>query len=98
IDFQLDVCAQDIRLAVREGMQSIAHITRFTTAGMASAPGTLSTMHGLAIAAEMLGKEIPQVGLTTFRAPYTPVTYGTLTGHSRGELFDPTRKTPLHGW
>ena len=46
----------------------------------------------------MLGKEIPRVGLTTFRAPYTPVTYGTLIGHSRGKLFDPTRKTPLHDW
>jgi len=98
IDFQHDVCAKDIRLAVREGMHSIEHIKRFTTNGMASDQGKLSNMHGLAIAAEMLGKEIPQVGLTTFRAPYTPVTYGTLIAHSRGELFDPTRKTPLHQW
>jgi len=96
IDFQHDVCAKDIRLAVREGMQSIEHIKRFTTNGMASDQGKLSNMHGLAIAAEMLGKEIPQVGLTTFRAPYTPVTFGTLINHSRGELFDPTRKTPMH--
>ncbi|MGV2100758.1 sarcosine oxidase subunit alpha [Rhizobium sp. 21-4511-3d] len=98
IDFQHDVCAKDIRLAVREGMHSIEHIKRFTTNGMASDQGKLSNMHGLAIAAEMLGKDIPQVGLTTFRAPYTPVTYGTLIAHSRGELFDPTRKTPLHQW
>ncbi|ACM37716.1 MULTISPECIES: sarcosine oxidase subunit alpha [Rhizobium/Agrobacterium group] len=96
IDFQHDVCAKDIRLAVREGMHSIEHIKRFTTNGMASDQGKLSNMHGLAIAAEMLGKEIPQVGLTTFRAPYTPVTFGTLINHSRGELFDPTRKTPMH--
>jgi len=98
IDFQHDVCAKDIRLAVREGMHSIEHIKRFTTNGMASDQGKLSNMHGLAIAAEMLGKDIPQVGLTTFRAPYTPVTYGTLIAHSRGERFDPTRKTPLHQW
>ncbi len=98
IDFQHDVCAKDIRLAVREGMHSIEHIKRFTTNGMASDQGKLSNMHGLAVAAEMLGKDIPQVGLTTFRAPYTPVTYGTLIAHSRGELFDPTRKTPLHQW
>ncbi|MBO9630288.1 MAG: sarcosine oxidase subunit alpha [Shinella sp.] len=98
IDFQHDVCAKDIRLAVREGMHSIEHIKRFTTNGMASDQGKLSNMHGLAIAAEMLGKEIPQVGLTTFRAPYTPVTYGTLIAHSRGDLFDPARKTPLHQW
>ncbi len=96
IDFQHDVCAKDIRLAVREGMHSIEHIKRFTTNGMASDQGKMSNMHGLAIAAEMLGREIPQVGLTTFRAPYTPVTFGTLIGHSRGELFDPARKTPMH--
>lgn len=97
VDFQHDVTAKDIRLAVREGMHSIEHIKRFTTNGMASDQGKLSNMHGLAIAAEMLGKDIPQVGLTTFRAPYTPVTYGTLIAHSRGDLFDPARKTPLHG-
>lgn len=96
VDFQHDVTAKDIRLAVREGMHSIEHIKRFTTNGMASDQGKLSNMHGLAIAAEVLDKEIPQVGLTTFRQPYTPVTYGTLIAHSRGDLFDPARKTPLH--
>jgi sarcosine oxidase subunit alpha len=96
IDFQHDVCAKDIRLAVREGMHSIEHIKRFTTNGMASDQGKLSNMHGLAIAAEALGRDLPKVGLTTFRAPYTPVTFGTLVNHSRGHLFDPTRKTPMH--
>ncbi len=98
IDFQHDVCAKDIRLAVREGMHSIEHIKRFTTNGMASDQGKLSNMHGLAIAAEALGKDIPQVGLTTFRQPYTPVTFGTIVNHSRGALFDPARKTPVHAW
>ena len=98
VDYQNDVCAKDIRLAVKEGMRSIEHIKRFTTNGMASDQGKLSNMHGLAIAAEMLGKGIPEVGLTTFRQPYTPVTFGTLINHSRGELFDPARKTPIHPW
>jgi sarcosine oxidase, subunit alpha len=30
--------------------------------------------------------------------PYTPVTFGTLAGSSRGELFDPVRTTPVHHW
>ncbi len=98
IDFQHDVCAKDIRLAVREGMHSIEHIKRFTTNGMASDQGKLSNMHGLAIAAEALGKDIPQVGLTTFRQPYTPITFGAIVNHSRGPLFDPARKTPIHAW
>jgi sarcosine oxidase subunit alpha len=98
VDFQNDVCAKDIRLAVREGMHSIEHIKRFTTNGMATDQGKLSNIHGLAIASEVLNREIPKIGLTTFRAPYTPVTFGALISHSRGALFDPARKTPMHAW
>jgi sarcosine oxidase subunit alpha len=98
VDFQNDVTAKDIRLAVREGMHSIEHVKRFTTNGMATDQGKTSNMHGLAIAAEALGKEIPEVGLTTFRAPYTPVTFGAIVGHGRGALFDPTRRTAIHPW
>jgi sarcosine oxidase subunit alpha len=98
VDFQNDVTAKDIRQAVREGMRSIEHVKRFTTNGMATDQGKTSNMHGLAIAAEQLGKEIPQVGLTTFRAPYTPVTFGAIVGHAKGSLFDPTRKTPTQPW
>jgi len=96
VDFQNDVTAKDIRLAVREGMHSIEHVKRFTTNGMATDQGKTSNMHGLAIAAEALGKDIPQVGLTTFRAPYTPTTFGAIVGHGRGALFDPTRRTAIH--
>lgn len=96
VDFQNDVTAKDIRLAVREGMHSIEHVKRYTTNGMATDQGKLSNMHGLAIAADMLDRPIPKVGLTTFRAPYTPTTFGTFVGHATGALFDPTRKTPIH--
>jgi sarcosine oxidase subunit alpha len=96
VDFQNDVTAKDIRLAVQEGFHSIEHVKRFTTNGMATDQGKLSNMHGLAIAAEALGKDLPEVGLTTFRAPYTPVTFGALVSHSKGALFEPTRKTPMH--
>ena len=59
VDFQNDVTAKDIRLAVREGMRSIEHVKRFTTNGMATDQGKTSNMHGLAIAAETLGKDDP---------------------------------------
>ncbi|MEC9342584.1 MAG: sarcosine oxidase subunit alpha [Pseudomonadota bacterium] len=98
IDYQNDVTAKDIRLAVREGFASIEHVKRYTTTGMATDQGKMSNMHGLAIAAAQLEKEIPEVGLTTFRPPYTPVTFGTIVNHARGELFDVTRRTPIHGW
>ncbi len=60
VDFQNDVTAKDVRQAVHEGMRSIEHVKRFTTTGMATDQGKTSNMHGLAIAAEALGKEIPR--------------------------------------
>ncbi|MEZ5803359.1 MAG: sarcosine oxidase subunit alpha [Rhizobiaceae bacterium] len=98
VDFQNDVTAKDIRQAVREGMRSIEHVKRFTTNGMATDQGKTSNMHGLAIAAETLDKDIPEVGLTTFRPPYTPVTFGAIVNHAKGPLFDPTRRTAIHPW
>ncbi|MEE9375959.1 MAG: sarcosine oxidase subunit alpha family protein, partial [Rhizobiaceae bacterium] len=98
VDFQNDVTAKDIALAVREGMHSIEHVKRYTTTGMATDQGKLSNMHGLAIASKLLEKPIPQVGLTTFRAPYTPTSFASFISHNRGALFDVTRKTPIHDW
>jgi sarcosine oxidase, subunit alpha len=98
VDFQNDVTTNDIRLAVREGFRSIEHIKRYTTTGMATDQGRTSNLNGLAIAAEALGKTIPETGLTTFRPPYTPVTFGALAGARRKQLFDPVRVTSTHAW
>lgn len=98
VDFQNDVCEKDIKLAVQEGMRSIEHVKRYTTTGMATDQGKTSNLNALAIAAKALGKTVPEVGLTTFRQPYTPVTFGAFAGASRGDLFDPVRKTPIHSW
>jgi sarcosine oxidase, subunit alpha len=98
VDFQNDVCAKDVSLAVQEGMRSIEHIKRYTTTGMATDQGKLSNMNTLGIAAAELKKPIPKVGLTTFRPPYTPVTFGAFAGPARGDLFDPIRRTPIHDW
>ena len=96
LDWQNDVKVGDIRLAVQEGFRSIEHVKRYTTTGMATDQGKLSNMPGLAVAAAALGCAIPEVGFTSFRAPYTPVTFGTLAGRHRGALFEPQRSTPLH--
>lgn len=98
VDFQNDVTSRDIILATREGMRSIEHIKRFTTVGMATDQGKTSNLNALAIAAHELSKSVPQVGLTSFRQPYTPTTFGLFAGHARGELFDPVRRTAIHGW
>jgi sarcosine oxidase subunit alpha len=96
VDFQNDVTAADIALAVREGFRSIEHIKRYTTSGMATDQGKTSNMNALGIAAAALERPIPAVGLTSFRMPYTPVTFGTFAGPARGTLFEPVRHTPMH--
>ena len=98
IDFQNDVTAKDIRLAVREGMRSIEHVKRYTTNGMATDQGKMSNVNGLMIAADALGKAPPQVGLTTFRPPYTPTTFGAFAGYHQDATFEVTRKTPIDPW
>jgi len=98
VDFQNDVTAKDIRLAVREGFKSIEHIKRYTTTGMATDQGKTSNINGLAIAADAVQRSAPAVGLTTFRPPYTPTTFGAFAGYNRGKLFDVTRKTSIDSW
>lgn len=98
VDFQNDVTAADVLLASREGYQSVEHLKRYTTTGMGTDQGKTSNVNALAILAKSLAAPIPQVGTTTFRPPYTPVTFGTLAGRDVGALADPARVTPMHRW
>lgn len=98
LDFQNDVKVSDVQLAAREGYESVEHTKRYTTLGMATDQGKLSNINGLAVLADTLQAKIPQVGTTTFRPPYTPISLGAITGEARGALFQPIRKTPIHDW
>lgn len=98
VDLQNDVTAKDIGLAVREGFHSIEHVKRYTTTGMATDQGKTSNVNALAIVSAGLGVPMADVGLTTFRPPYTPVTFGAFAGPARGALFEPVRTTPIDAW
>jgi sarcosine oxidase subunit alpha len=98
LDYQNDVKVSDVRLAAREGYESVEHTKRYTTLGMATDQGKLSNINGLAILADSLNSEIPNVGTTTFRPPYHPISMGSIAGDARGELFKPIRKSPIHNW
>lgn len=98
VDPQHDVTTDDIRLAHQEGFVSVEHMKRYTTLGMATDQGKMGNIIGLALMAEALGKDIPDVGTTTFRPPYTPVSIGALSGRNVGRHFRPLRRTPLHDW
>ena len=65
---------------------------------MATDQGKLSNINGLAVLAQSLNLAIPQVGTTTFRPPYTPISMGSIAGDARGALFKPTRRTAMDGW
>ncbi len=98
VDYQNDATAKDLPLAAREGYTDIELAKRYTTAGMATDQGKLGNVNAIAILAEATGKSIAQVGTTTFRPFYTPVSFGAFAGPSTGHHFQPVRKTPLHEW
>ncbi|MFK5998307.1 MAG: sarcosine oxidase subunit alpha family protein, partial [Rhodobacterales bacterium] len=98
LDYQNDVKVSDVQLAAQEGFESVEHTKRYTTLGMATDQGKLSNINGLAVLADSLNKEIPQVGTTTFRPPYHPISFGAIAGDARGALFKPIRKSPIHQW
>ena len=90
--------AADVRLAQREGFESVEHLKRYTTLGMAADQGKTSNLNGLTILAKARGLPIPAVGTTRFRPPYNPVSLGALVGRARGAHMQPLRRTPLHDW
>ena len=98
VDFQNDVTAEDVTLSAREGYVDVEQTKRYTTLGMATDQGKLSNANGLALLAEATGRTIAEVGTTTYRPFYTPVTFGTLAGPFTGRHFQPVRKSPLHDW
>ena len=96
VDLQHDVTAEDVRLAQREGFESVEHLKRYTTLGMAADQGKTSNVNGLALMATALDRRIPEVGTTRFRPPYTPVALGALAGRETGFHLSPVRRTPMH--
>ncbi|WP_275786288.1 sarcosine oxidase subunit alpha family protein [Pararhizobium gei] len=98
VDYQNDVHLKDLGLAVSEGYGHVELAKRYTTNGMATDQGKLSNINAIGILAEARKVSPADVGTTTFRPFYTPLSFGALTGASKGKHFQPVRKSPLHGW
>ncbi len=98
VDYQNDATAKDIKLALREGFRSIEHVKRYTTTGMGTDQGKLGNIHALGIIADTAGVKMGELGTTTFRPPYTPLTFGTIVGRNVGKFFDVFRRTPMNDW
>ncbi|MDP4508735.1 FAD-dependent oxidoreductase [Nonomuraea turcica] len=98
VDLQRDVTVADVLRATGAGLRSVEHVKRYTTAGTAHDQGKTSGLLTTAVMAHALGVPVGELGSTTFRAPYTPVSFAALAGRDRGALHDPVRVTALHEW
>ncbi len=91
LDFANDVTVKDVRLSAQEGFASVEHMKRYTTQGMAPDQGKNSNISALAVLADSTGRAIPEVGTTTFRAPYAPTSIAAMGAGGRGAGFAPQR-------
>ncbi|MFF2427920.1 sarcosine oxidase subunit alpha family protein [Streptomyces mirabilis] len=98
VDLQRDVTVDDLARAAGAGLRSVEHTKRYTTAGTANDQGKTSGVLASGVVAELLGVDISALGTTTFRPPYTPVSFAALAGRDRGALSDPVRTTAIHEW
>ncbi len=93
-----DATVADIELAAREGFESVEHLKRYTTTGMGTDQGKTSNQNALTVIAGLRNVTVPEVGITTFRPPFTPLGFGSIVGHDRRGLFLQKRKTAMHPW
>jgi sarcosine oxidase subunit alpha len=99
VDLQRDQTVADVWRATGAGMRSVEHVKRYTSIGTAGDQGKTSGVNAIGVIAAALGDAtVGEIGTTTYRAPYTPVSFAALAGRERGDLFDPARTTPVHPW
>lgn len=98
VDLRHDVTVADLELAVRENYISIEHVKRYTTVGMSVDQGKTSNVAAIEIVASLRGVPAAQLGHTTMRPPFTPVTLGAIAGRDIGQRFAPHRQLPTHEW
>ena len=96
IDLAHDVTVADAELAVREGFVPVEHFKRYTTTGMSVDQGKTGNLNALVVLGALTGRPTAEVGTTTFRPPYAPVTLGAIAGRRQGELYAPRRHLPAH--
>ena len=96
VDLKHDVTVSDVELAVRENFTAVEHIKRFTTLGMSVDQGKVGQASGIEVIARTLGRRPSELGHTTFRPPFVPVTLGTMVGRNVGDLYAPYRRSPLY--
>ena len=98
VDLERDSTVADVRRAIGAGLRSVEHVKRYTTIGTGSDQGKLANVNAIRSPPSCSACIPGELGTTTFRPPYVPVSFALLAGRDRGELFDPVRVTPIHPW
>ena len=65
---------------------------------MASDQGKTSSILGLGILSKRPARPIPEIGVTTFRPPFTPMTFGTVAGAQKRGRFPGGAADPAMYW
>ena len=95
VDFQTDVTAGDMEIAIREGYRDAELLKRYTGLGLGVDQGKSAVANAAAIRSKLLRADPQDAEHTTFRPPWTPLTLGAIAGSRRGPLFRPVRATPI---
>ena len=77
----------------------VEHVKRYTTIGTGSDQGKTANVErdqGRGGAARASNRR--ELGTTSFRPPYMPLSFSLLAGRDAVPLFDPVRETPIHPW
>ncbi|MYA88028.1 MAG: sarcosine oxidase subunit alpha family protein [Boseongicola sp. SB0662_bin_57] len=98
LDIQNDVTVDDVHLALREGYDNVEHVKRYTTGGMGFDQGKTGNINIIGTIALQKGVPLQDVGATTFRPPYTPVSFGAIGGIREESVVLPYRHTPVTRW
>ncbi len=95
VDFHNDVTVGDLRIALSEGYTDAEHVKRYTTLGIGPDQGKTAHGNSAAILAHLTGIVPTEQPHTTFRPPWTPVSFGVMAGARRGDGFKAARRSPL---
>ena len=98
LDIQNDVTVDDVHLALREGYDNVEHVKRYTTGGMGIDQGKTGNINIVGTVAMEQNVALDAVGTTTFRSPYTPVSFGAIGGLREESVVFPYRHTPITDW
>ena len=91
VDFSEDVTTKDLAAAAAEGYQSLELTKRYTTVTMGPIQGKLEVVNAAAIHMASAGRDVSDIGTTTWRPPYAPLSLAALAGQN----FEPVRYSPL---